>query len=239
MNTVLIEKKTVKMIAHRGVSGLETENTAAAFVAAGNRSYWGIETDVHITADGELILIHDSDTSRVTNGEMIVEESRCEDLRALMVKDLHSGGYRHDLRLPTLVEYIRICKKYEKTAVLELKSEFTKADIEKIVSVIRAENYLDRMVFISFRLENLLSVRAVCPDCSAQYLLKQLDENSLEILKKYRLDLDVYHRALTKEWIDRVHEAGLLVNCWTVNDAEEAELLISWGIDQITTNILE
>ena len=54
MNTVKIDKQGVRMIAHRGVSGLETENTAAAFIAAGNRTYWGIETDVHLTADGPL-----------------------------------------------------------------------------------------------------------------------------------------------------------------------------------------
>lgn len=56
------------MIAHRGVSGIECENTAAAFVTAGNRSYFGIETDVHRTADGQYIIIHDDDTKRVGCG---------------------------------------------------------------------------------------------------------------------------------------------------------------------------
>ena len=51
MDTIKIKKKKVKMIAHRGLSGLERENTCSAFVAAGNRSYFGIETDVHRTAD--------------------------------------------------------------------------------------------------------------------------------------------------------------------------------------------
>ena len=59
MNTIKFNKKQVQMIAHRGLSGLEKENTCAAFVAAGNReSYFGIETDVHRTADGQLSLIH-------------------------------------------------------------------------------------------------------------------------------------------------------------------------------------
>ncbi|MFQ7076813.1 MAG: glycerophosphodiester phosphodiesterase family protein [Christensenellaceae bacterium] len=55
MNTVKIDKKNCRMIAHRGVSGLEKENTCAAFVAAGVKTYYGIETDVHVTADGEYL----------------------------------------------------------------------------------------------------------------------------------------------------------------------------------------
>ena len=62
MDTIKIDKNNVKLIAHRGVSGIERENTAAAFVAAGNRSYYGIETDVHVTKDGKFVIIHDDDT---------------------------------------------------------------------------------------------------------------------------------------------------------------------------------
>ena len=56
MNTPKFEKGNVLVIAHRGLSGIETENTNAAFVAAGNRSYYGIETDIHRTADGNLVI---------------------------------------------------------------------------------------------------------------------------------------------------------------------------------------
>jgi len=59
MNTIKINRGATKMIAHRGVSGLERENTNLAFVAAGNRSYFGVETDIHVTADQNLIVIHD------------------------------------------------------------------------------------------------------------------------------------------------------------------------------------
>ena len=59
MNTIKIaDKKQTLMVAHRGCSGLERENTNAAFVAAGNRSYFGIETDIHKTLDGKFIIIH-------------------------------------------------------------------------------------------------------------------------------------------------------------------------------------
>lgn len=240
MNTIKIDKQGIQVIAHRGVSGLETENTLAAFIAAGNRSYWGIETDVHVTADGKLIAIHDSNTSRVANGEMIVEESSFEELRALRVKDrYHNDELRGDLCLPSLEEYIRICKKYEKVAVLELKEAFSVEDVKKVIEAFREADYLDHVVFISFCLQNLIYLKELLPDCRAQYIMKRITEVEFEALKKYRLDLDMDCRTLTKEWLDRVHGEGLAVNSWTVNDPEVAERLISWGIDQITTNILE
>ena len=72
---VKFEKQKVKMIAHRGMSGIETENTSSAFVAAGNRSYYGIECDIHVTADGEFVIIHDDDTGRVAKKDVNIEKS--------------------------------------------------------------------------------------------------------------------------------------------------------------------
>lgn len=70
MDTVKIKSNLVNMIAHRGLSGLERENTFPAFVAAGNRSYFGIETDVRKTKDGKFIIIHDNNIDRVSLGEL-------------------------------------------------------------------------------------------------------------------------------------------------------------------------
>ena len=66
MNTTKFKKGNVRVIAHRGLSGIERENTNAAFVAAGNRSYYGIETDIHRTADGRFVVCHDNDLFRVS-----------------------------------------------------------------------------------------------------------------------------------------------------------------------------
>ena len=65
-NTEKADLANIRMIAHRGVSGLERENTNAAFVAAGNRSYYGIETDVHRTKDGHYVIFHDDNMLRLT-----------------------------------------------------------------------------------------------------------------------------------------------------------------------------
>ena len=86
-DTIHLNAANVKMIAHRGLSGLELENTNSAFIAAGNRSYYGIETDVHRTADGQFIIIHDDNTKRVGGDEMIVEKTTFETLRAIRLVD--------------------------------------------------------------------------------------------------------------------------------------------------------
>ena len=67
---------------------------------------------------------------------------------------------------------------------------------------------------------------------------KKLDE-IIENVTRDKMDVDVYYKALTKEIIDQLHAAGIKVNCWTVDQKEDAERLVSWGIDYITTNILE
>lgn len=93
------------LIAHRGLSGLERENTCASFIAAGNRGYFGIETDIHRTADGRYIVIHDDDAKRVANADICVEETDYETLRAIRMNDL-DGNPRGDLIFPSLEEYI-------------------------------------------------------------------------------------------------------------------------------------
>ena len=88
MNTRKVNAKQCKMVAHRGCSGLEKENTLAAFIAAGNRSYWGVETDVHRTADGEYVVIHDSETGRVAGDNIVIENTSFEYIRSLRLKDI-------------------------------------------------------------------------------------------------------------------------------------------------------
>ena len=103
MNTIKFENKgNIKMIAHRGVSGLELENTCPAFVAAGVKSYYGIETDVHVTKDGKFIVVHDDDLVRIANLSMGVESSDFAALRAVRLTDTDGKTQRNDLFLPTL-----------------------------------------------------------------------------------------------------------------------------------------
>lgn len=239
MNTRKFNKKETKVIAHRGLSGIEVENTASAFVAAGNRSYYGIETDVHRTADGKFVIGHDNDLKRIAGVDITLEESSLSDLQDVILFDKDGTKGRVDLRPCTLENYISIVKKYEKHAVLELKSNFTDEEIGQIIDIIKSYDYLDNLTFISFEYENLLKVRKILPNQSAQYLFWKVNEQEIERLVRDKMDADVWCKELTKEQIDACHAAGIKVNCWTVDEIIDGEKFASWGIDYITSNILE
>lgn len=237
-DTVKIEKGRVLMVAHRGVSGIECENTNAAFVAAANRSYFGIETDVHVTKDGKYVLFHDDNTERVSGVSMIVEESNWEDLCALRLHE-KDGTEREDLVIPQLVDYIKICKKYGKVAVLELKRRMTYEQITEIVDIIKGEEYLDEVIFISFSFDNLVDLRKIVPGQAAQFLTGHLTDEVIERISEHKFDLDVYYEELNAEWMEKLHSRNITVNCWTCDSPERAAELIAMGVDQITSNILE
>ena len=95
------------------------------------------------------------------------------------------------------------------------------------------------MTFISFLYSNLEKVRKFSPNQSAQFLFYNFSEEIISSVIKDRFDVDVKHTALDKEIINRLHENGLKVNCWTVNEKDRAEELVGLGVDLITTNILE
>lgn len=239
MNTVKINKGTTLMVAHRGVSGLERENTAAAFVAAGNRSYYGVETDIHRTYDGKFIISHDGNTARTSSGlRCEIEKTSYDVLRNIPLTDT-DGRPRADLCLPSLEEYVRICARYEKVCVLEIKGSLSEEDTQNMINVITAENYLHNVIFISFGYENLVKVKNILPDQPAQYLCGELDDAMLERLVNDKIDIDIDHPHVNKEFVDKAHAMGLKINCWTVDNPERAQALVEMGVDFITTNILE
>ena len=239
MNTIKINKNTTKIIAHRGLSGIEAENTNAAFVAAANRSYFGIETDIYRTADGKFAVSHDGNLKRVAGDDVNVEAVSLELLQSATLFGKDGTKLRRDLKVTTLEEYLSICKRYEKHSVLELKSNFTNEEIERMIEIIKSYGQLDNITFISFIYSNLVRVRRVLPNHSAQFLFSNMSDKLMKILIKDRIDIDMDHGGVTRELIDRAHAAGLTVNCWTVDSPERAEELIGFGIDYITTNILE
>ena len=255
MDTIKIDKKNTKMVAHAGLFGMEAANTLAGVIAAGNRSYWGIEVDVRVTKDNEMVLIHNDDIFCVSGVEMSVKNSTLSELQhvTLYYRSHCAGVYKYemdgdrkdcrsDLRISTLGEYIRLCKKYDKYAVVELKSEMTAENIACILKQFEDYEYLDKAVFISFMWESLVLVRRQAPKQRVQFLTDTQAEFSDEFLDKVKLagfDLDINIFTTTKELIDRIHQRGMQVNVWTCDWTDKAEKLIEWGVDYITSNILE
>lgn len=242
MNTIKINSNGVKIIAHRGLSGIERENTCPAFIAAGNRSYFGIETDVRVTKDGKFVIIHDDTTKRISLGEseINVEKNDYSAVEEIVLPDLDGTTDRKDIRIPLLKEYIKICKKYEKKAVLEIKNRFQESDIEKLVEQIKELEYIENVIFISFYFRNCVDIRKLLPENEVQYLTeKEITDELIEKLLKNNIDLDIYYELLSEENIKLLHSKGIKVNCWTCDDKSAAEKLALYGVDYITSNILE
>lgn len=239
MNTIKIKKGRVKMIAHRGLSGLERENTLAAFIAGGNRSFYGMECDIHKTKDGEFVVIHDYDTKRVAGVEKAVQESTLEELRKVHLYDLVDGIPKSHLIIPTLEEYLNISIKYDKVCVIEFKGTFEKDDLNRVLGIVEEKKYLHKCIFISFAIENLLYLRSVNKKVKLQFLTSKYDSEVLKTLIDNKLDIDINYNTLTKEIADELKNNKIKINVWTVDNPAVAEKLLSFGVDFITTNILE
>lgn len=120
-NTVEIFNGGRNFVAHRGASYEQPENTIPAFEMAGTDGFWGIETDVSETSDGEFVCMHDETIDRTTNGSGMVGEYS---LKQIMKFDIDAGNNIEnyvDLKIPKLSDYLDICKKYDCVAVVEIK----------------------------------------------------------------------------------------------------------------------
>lgn len=233
------DKDGVKMIAHRGLSGVILENTVPAFELAGQRSYYGIETDVHVTKDGKFIVVHDDDLVRIAGLDLCIEETDFDTLRALRFHDVYSDSKEKNMYLPSLDEYIEICKKYDKQAVLELKNKMQPHEVIGIAKAVEDIGWLHRTTFISFAGENLVELRKVYPQADAQFLTEEPTEADMQFMLDNRLGADFEWKYARADFVERLHKAGLKVNCWTVDNVEDAEWLKQQGVDYITSNIIE
>lgn len=253
MDTIKFDKKSTLMVAHAGLSGMEMSNTCAGFVAAGNRTYWGIECDLTVAKDG-FVIIHNPTTAGVSPVDISIPDSTVEEIQSIPLYDhpffygmehfgiKNTGKTRADLRIPTLEEYIRICKRYDKKCILELKRPMSAEHIAGVIETYREYDYLDGVVFISFNKDNLLEVRRLLPEVPIQLLTDEKQDFTDEFLDEaasHGFDLDIHIFTTTKELVDRIHKKGLKVNVWTCDWLDRAHNLVEWGVDYITTNILE
>ena len=202
MNTVKIKNKSTLMIAHRGVSGLETENTVPAFVACGNRSYYGAECDIRKTKDGKFILCHDRSYARISGISTAVNDMTLDELHAVTLFDVDGSNHRADIRPTTLEEYVSVCKKYEKKCIIELKELFSDEDILAYIDVIKKYDHLESCIFIAFSYDNLKNLRKFLPSQPVQFLCSEISDEMFDRLVRDGIDLDIEYTSVTKELID-------------------------------------
>ncbi len=239
MDTIKLDKKFNGLIAHRGLSGIETENTILAFTAAANRSYFGIECDVQVTKDQKYVISHDDSLQRLALFDIYIPSYTYDELLKFPYLDRKTGNINNKIVVPLLSEYLEICRIYNKQAVVELKGTLKLDDLKEIFTICENEKMPNNLVFISFNPEYLLEMRKISPKTPLYLLSDNYDERIYNFCITNRINLDINYQAINEDIIKAFHLVGLKINVYTVNYKEVAERLIKMGVDYITTNILE
>ena len=233
--TVLEDKKGAKMVSHAG-NGMECQNTAAGFIAAGNRDYFGIETDLRFTGDGHFVCHHNNELE-TPSGQILIEQSTLEEVCSVPISYGQERA-RRDMRIPTLEDYLEICKRYDKVCVLELKSHFDLEQVRAVMEIIKQYDYLDKIIYISFFEDCLDFVRQIQPDATVQMLLSELDQATARHYADKKMDIDLLIWNTNKDIVSYAHSLGIKVGCWTCDTVELGRHAVDAGCDFVTTNLL-
>jgi len=238
MDSIRINQTNMKMIAHRGFSSAEVENTYAAFLAAANRTYYGIECDLRKTADKRFVTFHDDGLKRLAGIDRSVRSMTVEELGGYALTHPDNPSVR--FKGATLFEdYLELCRKYNKVAVIELKDRFLKRDIQKIMKTINEHQMSPFVKIISFHLFQLKIIREFNLEIALQYLVEKYTDKVLLDCQKYHMDMSIYYPNLNKDIVEMFHSYKIKVAVWTVDNPVDALMLSDWGVDYLTSNILE
>ncbi len=226
-----------RSIAHRGLSAEAPENSLMAFELAGQRGVWGIETDVHSTADGVLVCIHDDTVDRTTDGTGPVREMTLQQLRRCHI-DRGRGLERcEDREIPTLTAYLDICKRYRAVAVIELKGVSCLEEVQAVYETVRDMGMESRSMCMSFQIERLRELRTLTEQIPVQLLAERGTKETVDraaALGNSGIDFRTTKTGLSIPAY--AHQKGCTVNVWTVNWAFRKEMWAGAGADFLTSN---
>ena len=223
-----------KFIAHKGFSSAHLGNTEAAFRAAAEMGFYGIETDIRKTLDGYFVCSHDATVQYADGTEKKISMTKRSALLARPIKNEMTSG---DAYLCTFETYLQACKDGNKVAVIELKDFTDEYDARTILGIVDAEYDRKKVMFISFSYTSLLSVKKVDPSIELQYLSQTENDRNLEYCFRDGVSIDVKQTLLTEELVQSFHDAGLKVNVWTVNEGTDLQRAEELGVDYITTDV--
>jgi glycerophosphoryl diester phosphodiesterase len=225
---------------HRGASAFAPENTLAAFRLALEQGADGIELDAMLSADGEVIVLHDDTTDRTTG-----ERGDARKMTLSQLKHLDAGRYFGaeftGEPIPTLAE---VFAEISSRAVInvELKNYTTPTDMlpVKVAELVRQYGLENSVIFSSFHPLPLIRIHRMLPQTPVAILTLEGAAGRLlrgwagrMVTPRY---IHPYYRDVTASSMEREHRNGRKVNTWTVNDEMEMMRLINIGIDGIITD---
>jgi glycerophosphoryl diester phosphodiesterase len=227
----------VLVIGHRGAMGHAPENTIASFQKGYEMHADIIELDIHLSKDGELVVMHDGDVRRTTKGRGHIKDMTLEEIKSLDAGSHFGSAFKAE-RVPTLSEVLLWAKEKLPLAI-EIKGDPhpTAGIEEKLLGHLREFQMLDRVMVISFHHTSVKRVKELEPSVATGVLFTGRLVNVVEAAKDALADsVRPSWQYWSAELVDEVHDAGLTASTWTVNDEGTMEYLIAMGIDSIGTD---
>jgi len=224
------------IIAHRGAAGHAPENTLAAFERAVEFGAGFIETDLHLTRDGQFVAIHDGTLDRTTNGKGMVHEFTLAEIRNVDAGLWYDRSYAGQ-RIPTLGEVLDFGRKHDVIFYLEIKYDAAWGMHHALVAELQKSQSAPRTIVISFDPKTIAAIRSLDASLMVGFLV---DDPKIDAVKAA---LDGGARQLcpkstlvTEKLVEQAHAAGLQVVTWTVNQAEAMRSMIAAGVDGIMSD---
>jgi len=224
-------------IAHRGLSATAPENTVEAFLAAGEAGFYGIETDVHSTKDGVLIVMHDDEIDRTTNGTGSIEDLTWDEIQQFAIDTGNGIEKYNEVHIPTLDEYLAVCERYNCIPYIELKKLDT-SYLPELFEELEAHHLRDKAVLISFSMEYLKTARGIDNSMQMMFLSNKLTKEQVDECIKYNfgIDFDFFKLIKYADAFSYAKKNNLEFATWTVDYPLVADFMHLLGVDYITTN---
>lgn len=226
-----------KIFAHRGFSAQYPENTMKAFVEAGKAKADGIEIDIQMTKDGEVVIIHDEKVDRTTNGSGYVQEFSYKELRSL------NAGHRFKRigkeAIPTLIELFDWMQDNTIICNIEMKNNKLpyKGMEEKTIEIIRKYGFENRIIFSSFNHYSLVHSYRKAPEIETAPLLS--DGIYQPWIYANAIGSKGFHpnyKRISQEIIKSSVDKNIQVRAYTVNNPKTMRVLMNEGISAIITD---
>ncbi len=226
------------IIAHRGASGYCPENTLAAFEKAIELKVDGIETDVQMSKEGQLVLIHDETLNRTTSGQGWVGNTTYMEMKKLDAGSWFNPLYSNQ-HIPTLEELIALVKPHSLLLNLELKNDKMSYQglEEKVIELVIAHNMMERVIISSFNHVSLKKCKKLNANVSTALLFSKRVKNIWEYAKEINVDsLHPRHNLVTEKFISQSKIRQFKVFPWTVNTKSTINRMIRLRSDGLITN---
>lgn len=231
------------VIGHRGMPSKAPENTVEGALLAYDYGADIIENDIYLSADGEVVVMHDSTIDRTTNGTGKIESMTLAQIKKYLVNKQFGDKYPN-CEIPTLAEYFEAFKDNDAHIFIEIKSKKTQI-VSKMYEVIQKYDFEDRVSIIAFGTNIMRECKKVCPQISLGYLVSNYsDPNDAygstvkvnELVGDYHTTFNPNHASVSSAFITAAQHRGITLWPWTINDAGAYYKYIFWGANGVTTN---